>query len=143
MKFLESTSSTAFLGNGRISTLTSASHLLTQRGSKRAFVYCPMRRASSERSSLCAQRASPLQRSSAFHLSYLVCVGAGVVEGGGHGGGGERVLSGGEGGGRRLNERRRVSKGAQAPLLGQELLVRYRVYVGWEAEGGTEEEGNK
>lgn len=85
-------------------------------------------------------RSVKLQRTVAFPFSYLVCIRVGVAEGGGHGGGGERVLSSGEGRGRRLDERRRVTKGAQTPLLGQELLVRHWVDVRGEAEGGTDKE---
>lgn len=84
-----------------------------------------------------------LQRTAAFPFSYLVRISVGVVEGGGHGGGGEWVLSSGKGGGRGLNERRRVTEGAQTPLLGQELLVRYRVDVRGEAERGTEKQETK
>lgn len=82
----------------------------------------------------CAGCSAKLQRAAAFPLSYLVCIRVGVVEGGRHGRGREWVLSSGEGGGRRLNQRRRVTEGTQTPLLGQELLVRYWVDVGGEAE---------
>lgn len=41
-----------------------------------------------------------------------------------------------------MNQRRRVTKGTQTPLLGQELLVRHWVDVRGEAERGTER-GNK
>lgn len=50
------------------------------------------------------------------------------------------MLSSGEGGGRRLNQWRRVAKGAQTPLLGQELLVCYWVDVRGEAEGRADKE---
>lgn len=50
------------------------------------------------------------------------------------------MLAGGEGRGRWLDQRRRVAKGAQTPLLGQELLVRYRVDVRGEAERGADKE---
>lgn len=53
------------------------------------------------------------------------------------------MLPSGKGGGRRLNQRRRVTKGTQTPLLGQELLVRYWVDVRGEAEGGTDKEETK
>ena len=46
------------------------------------------------------------------------------------------VLTGGEGG-RGLDERRVVPERAQAPLLGQELLVRHGVDVVGEREGWT------
>lgn len=53
------------------------------------------------------------------------------------------MLPSGKGGGRRLNQRRRVAEGTQTPLLGQELLVRYRVDVRGEAERGTDKEETK
>lgn len=42
-----------------------------------------------------------------------------------------------------LDERRSVSEGVEAPLLGQQLLVRHGVDGVREAEGGTEQEGKR
>lgn len=40
-----------------------------------------------------------------------------------------------------MNERRRVAEGVEAPLLGQQLLVRHWVDGMREAERGAEQEG--
>ena len=56
--------------------------------------------------------------------------------GGGQGGDAQRVRADGEGG-RRLDEGGRVAERAQAPLLGQDLLVGHGVDGVGEREGGT------
>lgn len=65
-----------------------------------------------------------------------MCLGVVVLGGGGQGGDAQRVRAGGEGR-RGLDEGGRVSESAQAPLLGQDLLVGHGVDGVWECEGGT------